>query len=148
MGDFNAKVGTKLENTVGRYGLGDMNERVERLVEFCQQHNLVITNTWFQQHPRRLYTWQSPDKETRNQIDYIMINNRFKTGVRRVKTYPGADINSDHNPVVMKLKIKHKKVHTKKRQDQLNLDMLKEESIRSKFNVAVQNKFDILNAEE
>ena len=148
IGDFNAKVGTTLENTVGRYGLGDTNERGERLIEFCQQHTLVITNTWFQQHPRRLYTWQSPDKETRNQIDYIMINSRFKNGVRRVKTYPGADINSDHNPVVMKLKIKLTKVQTKRRQGQLNLDMLKEENIRSRFNVAIQNKFDVLNVEE
>ena len=87
MGDFNAKVGTKLENTVGRYELGDTNERGERLIKFCQQHNLVITNTWFQQHPRRLHTRQSPHKETRNQIDYIMINIRFKNGVRRVKAY-------------------------------------------------------------
>ena len=47
MGDFNATVGTKLENTVGRYGLGDTNHLGEILVEFCQQHNLVITNTWF-----------------------------------------------------------------------------------------------------
>ena len=63
MGNFNAKVGTKLENTVGRYGLGDMNESGERLVEFCQQHNLVITSTWFQEHSRRLYTWQTPKKK-------------------------------------------------------------------------------------
>ena len=70
MGDFNDKVGIKLENTVGRYELGD------------QQHNLVITKIWFQQHPRSLYTWQSPDKETRNQIDYLMISNRFKNVVR------------------------------------------------------------------
>ena len=62
-------------------------------------------------------------------------------------TYPGADINSDHNPVVMKLKIKLKKVQTKKRQGQLNLDMLKEENIRSRFNVSIQNKF-VLNVEE
>ena len=62
-----------------------------------------------------------------------MINNRFKDGVRRVKTYPGADINSDHNPIVMMLKIKLKKVNSKKRQEQLNLDILKEESIRSKL---------------
>ena len=77
-----------------------------------------------------------------------MINSRFKNGVRRVKTYPGADINSDHNPVVMKLKIKLKKVQTKKRQGQLSLDMLKEENIRSRFNVAIQNKFEVLNVEE
>ena len=70
-----------------------------------------------------------------------MINNRFKNGVRRVKTYPGAD----NNPVVKKIKLK--KVHTNKKQDHLNLDMLKEESIRSKFNAAVQNKVDVFNVD-
>ena len=48
----------------------------------------------------------------------------------------------------MKLKIKLKKVQTKNKQDQLNLDMLKEENIRSRFNVAIQNKIDVLNVEE
>ena len=77
-----------------------------------------------------------------------MINNRFKDGVSRVNTYPGAGINADHIPVVMKLMIKLKKVQSKKKQDQLNLDMLKEESIRSTLDVAVQNIFDDLSVEE
>ena len=41
------------------------------LIEFCQENTLVIANTLFQKHKRRLYTWTSPDGQHRNQIDYI-----------------------------------------------------------------------------
>ena len=44
----------------------------QRLIEFCQENALVIANTLFQQHKRRLYTWTSPDGQHQNQIDYIL----------------------------------------------------------------------------
>ena len=72
MGDLNAKVGKERTTDItGQYGLGTRNKRGERLIEFCQQNKLIITNTYFKQHPRKLYTWKSPDGDTRNQIDYI-----------------------------------------------------------------------------
>ena len=43
----------------------------QRRIEFCQEKALVIANTLFQEHKRRLYTWTSPDGQHRNQIDYI-----------------------------------------------------------------------------
>ena len=43
----------------GRFGLGVQNEAGQRLIEFCQENALVIANTLFQQHKRRLYTWTS-----------------------------------------------------------------------------------------
>ena len=45
----------------GKFGLGIRNEAGQRLIEFCQEHTLVIANTLFQQHKRRLYIWTSPD---------------------------------------------------------------------------------------
>ena len=45
----------------GKFGLGIQNEAAQRLIEFCQENALVIANTFFQQHKRRLYTWTSPD---------------------------------------------------------------------------------------
>ena len=78
MGAFNAKVG-KLRNnkpSCGKFGLGDQNERGADLVEFYQSNNLIIANTIFEHHPRHLYTWTSPDKKTRNQIDYIIIDQK------------------------------------------------------------------------
>ena len=54
IGDWNAKVRTQeTPGITGKFGLG--------VTEFCQEHALVIANTLFQQHKRRLYTWTSPD---------------------------------------------------------------------------------------
>ena len=62
IGDWNAKVGSQETHGVtGKFGLGVWNEAGQRLIEFCQENALVIANTLFQQHKRRLYTWTSPD---------------------------------------------------------------------------------------
>ena len=60
--DWNAKVGSQETPAVtGKFGLGVQNEAGQKLIEFCQENALVIANTLFQQHKRRLYTWTSPD---------------------------------------------------------------------------------------
>ena len=62
IGDCNAKVGSQeIPGVTGRFDLGVQNEGGQRLTEFCQVNALVITNTLFRQHKRRLYTWTSPD---------------------------------------------------------------------------------------
>ena len=62
IGDWNAKVGTQeTPGVTGEFRLGVRNEAEQRLIEFCQENTLVIANTLFQQHKRRLYTWTSPD---------------------------------------------------------------------------------------
>ena len=63
--DWNAKVGSQeTPGVTGKFGLGMRNEEGQRLIEFCQENALVIANTLFQQHKRRLYTWTSPDVNT------------------------------------------------------------------------------------
>jgi len=60
IGDWNAKVGSQeTPGATGKFGLGIWNEAGQRLIEFCQENALVITNTLFQQHRRRLCTWTS-----------------------------------------------------------------------------------------
>ena len=72
-GDWNAKVGSQeTPGVTGKFGLGVQNEAGHRLIEFCQDNAMVIANTLFQQHKRRLYTWTSPDSQHQNQIDYIL----------------------------------------------------------------------------
>ena len=62
IGDWNAKAGTQeTPGVTGKFGLGVRNEARQSLTEFCQENALVIANTLFQQHKRRLYTWTSPD---------------------------------------------------------------------------------------
>ena len=72
IGDWNAKVGSQeTPGVTGKYGLGVQSEAGQRLIEFYQGNALVIANTPFQQHKRRLYTWTSADGQHQNQTDYI-----------------------------------------------------------------------------
>ena len=64
IGDWNAKVGSQeTPGVTGKFGLGVQNEAGQSLIEFCQENALLIANTLFQQHKRRLYTWTSPDSQ-------------------------------------------------------------------------------------
>ncbi|XP_062914140.1 craniofacial development protein 2-like [Mobula hypostoma] len=143
MGDLNAKVGQCADgNTTGKFGLGERNERGEKWVEWCKMNNQVIMNTYFKNHPRRLWTWKSPGDNTRNQSDFITINQRFRNSVTQCKTYPGADCNSDHNPVACHVKVKFKKLKKQKPEQSLDyLQLIKEETLRQKFTIEVRNRF-------
>ena len=77
---------------------------------FCQENTLVIANTLFQQHKRRLYTWTSPDGQHRNQIDYILCSQRWRSPIQSAKTRAGADCASDHELLIAKFRLKLKKV--------------------------------------
>ena len=61
------------------------------LIEFCQENALVIANTLFPQHKRRLYTWTSPGGQYQNQTDYILCSQRWRSSIQSAKTRPGAD---------------------------------------------------------
>ena len=82
IGDWNAKVGhQETPGVTGKFGLGVQNEAGRKLIEFCQENALVIANTLFQQHKRRLYTWTSRDGQHRNQIDYILCSQRWRSSI-------------------------------------------------------------------
>ena len=82
IGDWNTKLGSQgIPGVTGKFGLGVRNEAGQRLIEFCQENALVIANTLFQQRKRRLYTWTSPDGQHRNQIDYILCSQRWRSSI-------------------------------------------------------------------
>ena len=86
IGDWNATVGSQeTPGVTGKFGLGMQNEAGQRLIEFCQENALVIANTLFQQHKRRLYTWISTDGQHRNQIDYILCRQRWRSSIQSTK---------------------------------------------------------------
>src|SRR5574337_760661 len=92
IGDWNTKVGSQeTPGVIGKFGLGIRNEAGEKLIELCQENALVIANTIFQQHKRRLYTWTSPDGQHRNQMDYILCSQRWRSSIQSAKTRLGAD---------------------------------------------------------
>ena len=106
IGDWNAKVGSQeTPEVMGKFGLGVQNEAGQRLTEFCQENALVIANTLFQQHKRRLYTWTSPDGQHRNQIDYIFCSQRWRSSIQSAKTRKGADCGSDHEFLIAKFNL-------------------------------------------
>ena len=89
---------------------GVQNEAGQRLTEFCQENALVIANTFFPQHRRRLYTWTSSDGQYRNQIDSILCSQRWRGSIQSAKTRLGADCGSDHELLIAKFRLKLKKV--------------------------------------
>ena len=111
IGDWNAKVGSQETSGVtGKFGFGVQKEAGQKLIEFCQENALVITNTLFQQHKRRLYTWTSSDGQYRNQIDYILCSQRWRSSIQSAKTRPGADCGSDHELLIAQFRLKVKKL--------------------------------------
>ena len=92
----------------GKFGLGIQNEAGQRLIDFCQENALVIANTLFQQHRIKLYTWTSPDGQHRNQTDYILCSQRWRSSIQSAKTRPGADCGSDHELLIAKFRLKLK----------------------------------------
>ena len=95
---------------MGRFGLGVQNEAGQKLIEFCQENPLVIANTLFQQHKRRLYTRTSLDGQHRNQIDYILCSQRWRSSKQSAKIRLGADCGSEHQDLFVKFRLKWKKV--------------------------------------
>ena len=107
IGDWNAKVGSQeTPGVTGKFGLGIRNEAGQRQIQFCQENALVITNTLFQQHKRRLCTWTSPDGQHRNQINYILCSQRWRSSIQSAKIRPRADCGSDHELLIAKFRRK------------------------------------------
>ena len=93
IGDWNAKVGSQeIPGVTGKFGPGVQNEAGERQRDFCQENTLIIANTLFQQHKRRLYTWILPDGQYQNQLDYILCSQRWRSSIQSAKTRLGATV--------------------------------------------------------
>ena len=109
--DWNTKEGNQeTPGVTGKFGLGIQNEAGQRQTKFCQENALVIANTLFQQHKRRLCTWTWPDGQYQNQIDYLLCSQRWRSSIPSAKTRLGADCGSDHELLVTKFRLKLNKV--------------------------------------
>ena len=117
----------------GRSGV--QNEAGQRLIEFCQENSLVIANTLFQQHKKRLHTSSSPDGQYQNQID-IFCNQRRRSSIQSAKTRPGTDCGSDHELLIAKFRLKLKKVGKTTRLFRYDLNQIPYD-----YTVEVRNRF-------
>ncbi|XP_062861160.1 craniofacial development protein 2-like [Trichomycterus rosablanca] len=140
-GDFNAKVGSREDlPVVGKFGLGKRNDAGDRLVQCCTENRLSIMNTWFEQPKRRLYTWTAPNGVNRNQIDYFLCQQRWKSSILAIKTSPGADCGSDHQLLVAKIKLRFSNIKRPAATRRLDTD-----NIPPRYAVEVKNRFEVLS---
>ena len=112
------------------------NEAGQRQIKFWQENALVVANTLFQQHKRRLYTWTSPDGQQQNQIDYIFCRQKWRSSIQSAKTRPGADCGSHHELLIAKFRLKLKKVGKTTRRFSYDLNQ-----ILYNYTVEVRNRF-------
>lgn len=141
MGDFNAVAGEGQDNQIiGKYGLGTRNIRGERLVNFCKQNNFLVTNTMFEVPKRRRYTWVAPGDTNRYQLYYLLTKSRFKKQIMTSHSYPGAEIDSDHNLVTMKYKITPMKTTKRPKRNTWDVEKLKNEKTRQEFQNKMYNR--------
>ncbi|XP_008482128.1 craniofacial development protein 2-like [Diaphorina citri] len=142
LGDWNAVVGdVKEDNVTGSFGHGTRNDRGSRLIEFCKEKDLIICNTLFSQPTNRRYTWTRPSDKRRFQLDYILVKREQQKHVLQSKTYPGADIHSDHNLLFMKFRISSKKrIKRSVKKTRYDLEKLKESENKTKYQEAVNVK--------
>ena len=122
---------------------GVWNEAGQRLIEFYQENALVIANTLFQQHKRRLYTWTTPDGQHWNQTDYILCSQRWRSSIQSAKTTPRADCGPHHKLLIAKFRLKLKKVGKTTRPFRYNLNQIPYD-----YTVEVTNRFKELDLTE
>ena len=111
IGSWNAKVGSQeTPGETGKFDLGVQNEAGQRLTEFCQENTLVITNTLFQQHKRRLYTWTLPDGQYQNQTVHILCSGRWRSSIQSAEKRLGPNCGSDNKLFIAQFRLKLKKL--------------------------------------
>ena len=147
-GDLNAKVGkgtTEEREVLGQHGTGTRNENGERLCGFCEMNGLVITETIFPHKEIHKATWTSPNGRTKNQIDPTMIAKEYRSSVTDTVVRRGADVGSDHYLVETRLKLKLKRSPREKDgRTRFDIQKLADEEIRTKYNIEVRNRFQVL----
>ncbi|KAM9354321.1 uncharacterized protein KZ484_012474 isoform 1-T2 [Pholidichthys leucotaenia] len=147
MGDFNAQVGAGnvgYESCTGTQGTGVRNDNGQRFVDMCLENGLVIGGTIFSHKTIHKLTWVSPDGRTRNQIDHIAINQKWRGSATDVRALRGADAGSDHHLILCKLQLKLKRTNKKTSEQLFDSSRLKDPIVKTQFVLELSNRFQVL----
>ena len=107
-GDFNARVGSDHDAwaPLGQHGIGKSNDNGLLLLHLCNEFNLVIGNSLFQQSDHKKVTWMHPRSKQWHLLDYIMVRKRDRQDLRLVSVCRSAECWTDHRLVRAKLRLK------------------------------------------
>jgi len=149
LGNFNTKV--EKENIFKpTFGVGslhqDSNDNGVRTVNFATSKNLFVNSTMFPHRNIHKYTWTSADGKTHNQIDHILIDRRWHSSIRNVRSCRGADCDTDHYLVVAKFRESltvSKQAAQKFDVERFNLRKLSEFEVRSSIRLRSQTGFQL-----
>ena len=94
---------------IGRFENGTLNEAGEQLIKFTNVNDLLLTNTCNSQaKANRVLICESPDGRTHNTIDYIRIKKKWRRSATYCSAFSSADIGSDHQLLILNLRLKLK----------------------------------------
>ena len=151
-GDFNAVSGSErldLETIIGPFGSGNRNDNSHRLISLCASNNLSIMGSWFRRRNIHRWTWISPDKRTKKEIDHFLLRDRRDATQLRVLRGIEAPANSDHKLVILHFKISFP--YSKSRNKSPRIDsrkLLNDLTTRNAFQLELTNRFSALAALE
>jgi len=149
LGDFNAKVGREniFKPTIGQEILHqDSNYNGVRLVNFTSSKNLVVKSTMFPHRNIHKYTWTSPDGKTHNQIYHVLIGRRWHSSVLDMRSFRGADCDTDHYLVIAKVRERlsvGKQAAQRFDRQRFNLRKLNDPEVREQYQIEITNRFAV-----
>lgn len=144
LGDFNSRVGTDHDtwSVLGPHGIGKMNSNGLRLLEFCTQFNLAITNTFFRTKAKHKATWYHPRSGHGHLIDFILTRKSDLRDICNVKVLRSAECGTDHKLVRGKFKLYiRKKMRTSgvRVPKRIDISKLHDSDLKKEFNQKLEN---------
>ena len=152
MGDFNARVGTdhsNWEHVIGKHGIGRENSNGTMLLSLCSQHDLIVTNTIFQQASRHKTTWMHPGTKEWHMIDFVITRQNDVKDVHHTRAMGGSCTWSDHRLVKCKLALRPKVSQHRRRLKpvkKLNIAKLKSAESRVMLATKLQEAYSTANS--
>ncbi|XP_065056346.1 uncharacterized protein LOC135684641 [Rhopilema esculentum] len=151
LGDFNARVGKEHETwpqALGKFGKGKMNSNGELLLTKCSEHDLAITNTFFNYSDKWYHSWKHLRSKHPTLLDYIITRMCDLKDFCSTRAMRGAECTTDHFMIRSKCHIKPKPPSMKKKRSKppkkMNVKKLKEQSVKDQLVTAINDNLQTL----
>lgn len=153
MGDFNGRVGerrTPWTKNLGPYSdlKTPCNYNGNHILELCAEHDLIITNTFFQHRTTQIYTWYKWDSiNVSSQIDFMLVRSHMRSNITDSRAIPNACLDTDHRPVIT-MYVTQSKVITRNRKKQLemiNIHKLQNKEVQDQIRRTINERLDTIN---